>query len=73
MTIRDGWVLSDTARSDVDCGEAGDKDLSVTLLDMPARERIEGRSPERLTSSQAETRVVPGTAHRVIDESAICQ
>jgi hypothetical protein len=45
------------------------EDLSVALLDSPARNRAERWSVQGLTGAQIETGMMPGTAHRLaIDE-----
>ena len=44
------------------------EDLAVGLLDLPARDRVQRRGSQRFARAQAEARVVPGAAHRVIDQ-----
>ena len=44
------------------------EDLAVGLLDLPARDRVQRRGSQRFARTQAEARVVPGAAHRVIDQ-----
>jgi hypothetical protein len=43
----------------------------VPLLDVPARHRVQRRRAKRLAGRQAERGVMPGTAHRPIDEQAV--
>ena len=48
-----------------------DDDLVATTFDMPAGDGIECRRAKRLAVVQTETRVVPGTSHRVADELSL--
>src|SRR4029450_3452441 len=47
------------------------EDGVADALHAPARARIEGRRPERLTRAQAETRVMPGAPHGVADDQPL--
>ena len=42
--------------------------VSVALLDLPTRDRVECRSPQRLSCAQAEAGVVPWAADGIRDE-----
>ena len=47
--------------------------VSVALLDLPTRDRVECRSPQRLTGAQAEAGVVPWAADRIRHEHPLGQ
>src|SRR3984893_14734288 len=48
-----------------------DIDCPVLLLDTPARDWVQRRRAQRLSGTQAETGVVPGTADSVLDEDPL--
>ena len=45
--------------------------LTVTLFDRPGLDRAQGRRAQCLSGAQTEAGVMPGAAHRVVDDQTV--